>query len=142
MKQADCIFCKIINKELDSYKVYENEYVYAFLDTFPTSDGHTLIIPKKHFANLMECDDLYVAEVAKAAKIVSLKLQGVLNPRGFNYVSNLGGDAYQVVMHFHLHVLPKHHKDFGYLLKRDTSKNIPIKDIYEKITTYDQQNNK
>ena len=53
---SDCIFCKIVNKDISSRVVAENEHAIAFLDAFPTSYGHCLIIPKQHYANLVECD--------------------------------------------------------------------------------------
>ena len=73
----DCLFCKIINQEVPSYKIYENDYVYAFLDAYPNSDGHALVIPKAHCSNLMTCDNRSLQEVMIAAKIVSQK-----NPKG------------------------------------------------------------
>ena len=67
-----CIFCKIINDELESKKIYENDYVLAFLDISNDADGHTLVIPKKHVRNLLDCDENTMQEVMKA-------IQNILN---------------------------------------------------------------
>lgn len=68
MNENNCIFCKIIAQNIPSKKIYENKLVYAFLDAFPNSDGHTLVIPKKHFEYYSVTDDEYLAEVAKVGK--------------------------------------------------------------------------
>lgn len=135
MMKNECIFCKIINKEMSSYKVYENEYVYAFLDVNPVSNGHTLVIPKKHFDSLKECDELYITEVAKATKIIAEKIYNTFSPLGVNYLSNEGSIAYQVVFHYHQHIIPKYEYDQGYLLAKNVNKNAltPLEEIAQKI---------
>ena len=130
----DCLFCKIINQEIPSYKIYENDYVYAFLDAYPNSDGHALVIPKTHCSNLMTCDNRSLQEVMIAAKVVSQKIQKALQPKGFNYVSNLGSLAYQVVMHFHIHIIPKYSKHYGYLLHRKPNMQKTIPEVLHLIS--------
>ncbi len=106
-----CIFCKIVDKELPSYKIYENEYVYAFLDINPCAVGHTLIIPKKHFVNIFDMEEQYAAEIFKAAIHVANLLKEKLNADGVNLINNSGKEAHQAVFHFHLHVLPRFKDD-------------------------------
>ena len=106
-----CIFCKIINGEIPSLKIYENEYVYSFLDINPCSIGHTLIIPKKHFENIFDMDEQYASEIFKAATHISNLLKEKLNADGVNLINNSGEVAHQAVFHFHLHVIPRYKND-------------------------------
>jgi histidine triad (HIT) family protein len=71
----ECIFCKIVNKEIPAKIIAENKGAIAFLDVNPVSDGHTIIIPKKHFMNLSQCSDEYLADVINLTKIVSKNIQ-------------------------------------------------------------------
>ncbi len=100
----DCLFCKIGNGEVSSYKIYEDEEVIAFLDIHPKSNGHTLVIPKKHctdFTSLENSDITHINEVAK--KIVAL-LEEKLSCTGFSLVTNYLDT--QEIKHFHLHIIP------------------------------------
>ncbi|MDR0739924.1 MAG: HIT family protein [Mycoplasmataceae bacterium] len=111
----ECIFCKIVNKEIPAKIIAENKGAIAFLDVNPVSDGHTIIIPKKHFMNLSQCSDEYLADVINLTKIVSKNIQdSFLKPWGINYLSNEGNIAGQEIMHFHIHVIPKYGKDEGF----------------------------
>ena len=105
----DCIFCKIINGEIPSYKVYEDDLVLAFLDVNPESNGHTLIIPKKHFKDLLDIEETELNHILKIAKELGSKIQSKLNCDGFTLVQNNG--FVQEVKHFHLHIVPKYIKE-------------------------------
>lgn len=105
----DCIFCKIINGDIPSYTIYENEYVKCFLDVNPRSNGHTLIIPKKHFKDAFDIDEKYLFEINKASKIVLNLLNDKLKPQGFQLIQN-NGDI-QEVKHYHLHIVPHYIKN-------------------------------
>ncbi|ALD66711.1 HIT family protein [Spiroplasma cantharicola] len=131
----DCIFCKIINKEMESKVFYENEHTLAFLDIFPNSDGHSLVIPKKHFENYEQTDDFYLQEVAKTKKIVAKMLREKLNAKGMNYVSNQGSEAFQMVFHYHEHIIPKFVKEQGYGFKINNKPEYlsDIDKIYKKL---------
>lgn len=74
-KMNDCIFCKIIHKEIPSYTIYEDRDVLAILDTFPASYGHVLILSKKHYQNILECDETTLNSMAKAIKKIGLTLE-------------------------------------------------------------------
>lgn len=112
---SDCIFCKIVNKDISSCVVAENEHAIAFLDAFPTSYGHCLIIPKQHYANLVECDSETLHDVIDLTKVVANKLLNLdIGIKGFNYLSNHNEIAGQVVMHFHVHVIPKYSESEGF----------------------------
>ncbi|AGR41497.1 HIT domain-containing protein [Spiroplasma taiwanense] len=113
----ECIFCKIIAREMEAKILFENEHTIAFLDLYPNSDGHSLVIPKKHFENFQETDDFYLSEVVKTKRIVTDLLNEKLNPVGFNFVSNQGVEAFQTVFHYHEHIIPKYHREKGLTFK-------------------------
>ncbi|PPE05042.1 histidine triad protein [Entomoplasma ellychniae] len=128
----ECLFCKILNKEIPSYHIYENEYVYAFLDAFPNADGHTLVIPKKHFKDFSSTDDLYIIEVAKAKKIVAkILMDKIKDIKGFNFVSNQEAIASQVIFHYHEHVVPKYIKEEGYLHNKNVILKHKVHDLHK-----------
>ena len=99
----NCIFCKIIAGEIPSTKVYEDDRVYAFRDINPQAPVHVLIVPKKHFANILECDAETAAALTDAIRQVA-KLEGV-DASGFRVISNCGRDGAQSVDHLHVHLL-------------------------------------
>ena len=100
----DCLFCKIINGNIPCYKIYENDYVLAFLDINPDSDGHTLIIPKKHFTDLDDIDSDTLVEIFKAAKLIKKMLEEKLGCEGIVLQQNNG--FVQEIKHYHLHLKP------------------------------------
>lgn len=102
-----CIFCKIINKEIPCYKIYEDEYTLAFLDIEPTSYGHTLVIPKKHVVNMLDCDNETFKHVTNTLHKVIQHYKDVLNIEGVNILNNSGELAGQTVYHLHYHIIPK-----------------------------------
>lgn len=107
----DCIFCKIVNGEIPSYTVYQDDDTLAFLDINPNTQGHTLVIPKKHAANIIDMDDKDIASVFRTVHKVVSSLQAAINPEGFNLVVNHGEVAGQVIHHFHCHVIPRNTGD-------------------------------
>ncbi|AGM25538.1 HIT family protein [Spiroplasma chrysopicola] len=110
----DCLFCQIITQQIPSHKIYENEFIYAFLDIFPNSNGHTLVIPKVHSQYYTDTADQYLSEVAIAAKKIAQQIYQTLKPGGINFISNEKELAFQQVFHYHLHIVPKYEKDKGY----------------------------
>jgi histidine triad (HIT) family protein len=114
----DCLFCKIVRKEIPANIVYENEYVLAFLDINPVSNGHTLVIPKEHFENFSETKEPYLTAVNQAKQIIAkMLLNSSLKPQGINYLSNQAAIAKQNVFHYHEHILPKYQKGIGFEMK-------------------------
>lgn len=104
----DCLFCKIIRGEIPSYTVFENDDVKAFLDISQVNEGHVLMVPKKHLTNFFyySAEDAsrfmqYVPEIAKAIKASDPRIQAM------NITSNNGEIAGQVVMHSHIHFIPR-----------------------------------
>ncbi|MBD5834846.1 HIT family protein [Lactobacillus delbrueckii] len=104
----DCLFCKIIRGEIPSYTVFENDDVKAFLDISQVNEGHVLMVPKKHLTNIFDysAEDAsrfmqYVPEISKAIKASDPRIQAM------NIISNNGEIAGQVVMHSHIHFIPR-----------------------------------
>ena len=101
----DCLFCKIINGEIPSSKVYENEYVYAFKDINPQAPVHILVVPKTHVccADKITADNsVEVARVFEAIPVIA-KEMGLTN--GYRIINNFGEDGCQTVKHIHFHLL-------------------------------------
>ncbi|MFA5072188.1 MAG: HIT family protein [Candidatus Pacearchaeota archaeon] len=107
----DCVFCKIINNEIPSYKIYEDDLVLAFLDINPASKGHTLIIPKKHVQDIFEIEEKYLERIISVAKKISNKMKDNFNADGVNLYHASGAAAEQSVFHFHLHIIPRRKDD-------------------------------
>ena len=103
----DCIFCQIVAGKIPSFKIYEDEEVYAFADINPLQDGHTLVIPKAHYENIWEIPAGQLKAIAAASKKVSEALQTALNPDGLCVMQLNGRGVNQIVMHYHMHLIPK-----------------------------------
>ena len=103
----DCIFCKIIKGEIPSFKVYEDDRVFAFEDINPISEGHTLVIPKRHAQDLWEIPGEDLAAVHLASKKIIRAIKKALNPTGVACLQLNGRGVNQVVMHYHLHLVPR-----------------------------------
>ncbi len=101
----DCLFCKIIEGEIPSTKVFENEYVYAFRDINPQMPVHIIIVPKEHMASADEVsseNSLYIAKIFEVVPQIA-KAEGLAN--GYRVITNCGDDACQSVKHLHFHIL-------------------------------------
>ncbi|MCW6660370.1 HIT family protein [Aerococcaceae bacterium NML191292] len=112
---TDCIFCKIIAGEIPSAKVYEDEEVYAFLDISQVTQGHTLVVPKRHVTDMFEYDEALAAIVfSRVPKIAQALRAAFPDMKGLNIVNNNGEVAYQSVFHSHVHLIPRytHHEGF------------------------------
>jgi len=107
----DCIFCKIIKGEIPSSKIYENDKVLAFLDIGPVNKGHTLVIPKKHFTNIFDIDEKVLDEVSRVVRKIAPAVKKAVNADGVNVMSSNGEAAGQVVMHSHIHIIPRFKND-------------------------------
>lgn len=102
-----CIFCMIKEGKIPCKKIYENDYVLAFLDLSQANYGHTLVIPKVHSDNLLELDDHSYLELMKAVKLIASHINEVLHPDGLNIINNCKEAAGQTVMHAHIHIIPR-----------------------------------
>ena len=106
-----CIFCKIINGEIPSYKIYEDENTYAFLDIADDAEGHTLVIPKKHYENVMEIPSEELNNVMSTVKKIANHYVDNCGYTGVNIMNASGVDAQQSVFHLHFHIFPRKEND-------------------------------
>ena len=104
----ECIFCKIAKGEMDSYVVYEDEIVKAILDVNPLANGHTLILPKKHYKDLDDIDEKTITHVMMVSKKVKKIMEEKLSPIGITLIQN--NRVAQEMKHFHMHVKPIYEK--------------------------------
>ncbi|HDA5682203.1 TPA: HIT family protein [Staphylococcus aureus] len=114
---SETIFGKILTGEIPSFKVYEDDYVYAFLDISQVTKGHTLLIPKKASANIFETDEETMKHIGAALPKVANVIKRAFNPDGLNIIQNNGEFADQSVFHIHFHLIPRYENDidgFGY----------------------------
>lgn len=102
------IFEKIIDGEIPSYKIYEDENVFAFLDVFPIAKGHTLVVPKKHVRNIFDCDEDTAAKIGAALPKIANAVRDSFNADGVNIFQNNEEYAGQSVFHLHFHIVPRY----------------------------------
>ena len=106
-RDPDCVFCKIIAGEIPSFRLFEDEATIAFMDINPANEGHALVIPREHAADLYSVSEEALACTIGTARKVAAAVAKTLNPDGLNLVQCNGPAAAQSVMHFHVHVLPR-----------------------------------
>lgn len=116
----NCVFCSIVNNNIPSYTIYEDEIVKAFLDIHPDSNGHTLIVPKKHYQDITDIDNDTLLHIMNISKQIKRLLEDKLQIDGLTLIQNNG--VIQEVKHFHLHLKP------FYKIKQDI---IEVQKIYE-----------
>lgn len=114
MSHEDCIFCKIVNGELPSAKVYEDEHVLAFLDISQVTKGHTLVIPKQHTRNIFDTPPEVARELFERVPMIANAIKKAFNPAGMNLLNNNEKAANQAVFHLHLHLIPKYEEGEGF----------------------------
>lgn len=125
------VFCKIVDGEIPSAKVYEDDDILAILDISQTTKGHTLVMPKKHYQNILECPQDLMHKVMDVAQRIGQAEMMLFGASGINILTNVGEAAGQSVPHFHVHVIPRYlGKDPGFQIEmrpQDTSNmNLPL----------------
>ena len=126
----DCLFCKIIEGSIPSKTIYEDEKVKVFLDINPNTNGHCLIIPKKHIVTVNELDDELITHILKVEKEIYKLLKEKLNIEGLTIVQN--NELGQEVKHYHIHLIPRYKND-NWNLTFNKDSLIPIDEIYHNI---------
>ena len=122
----DCLFCKIIDGSIPSYTIFEDELVKVFLDINPNTNGHSLIIPKKHFKDLDDIDNDTLLHIMDVARYIKKLLINKLNCDGVQLIQN-NGDC-QEVKHYHLHLQPFY---------KEVHEKIDVVDIYNLLKDED-----
>lgn len=110
-QDPDCIFCKIVAGEIPSFRVFEDEHTVAFMDINPANEGHALVIPKEHAADVHAVSTQALAATVLTAKKIAGAVERTVNPQGLNLLQANGPAAAQSVHHFHIHVLPRYDND-------------------------------
>ena len=131
----DCVFCKILQKQIPAVSVYEDDLVLAFLDIAPFNFGHTVVVPKDHHHSCTTLGGDYLARMMQVAPRIAAAIMRATEAEGFNLFLNNGSVAGQVVPHVHLHILPRFAHD-GVLMTASTRKyDSPqtMTDLAEKI---------
>jgi len=128
---SECIFCKIIKGEISCYKVYEDSGCLAFLDINPMCKGHTIIIPKKHYALITDMDEKVLFSLMKGMQNVAKGLMKYGD--SINILQNNGENAGQVIDHVHIHIVPRHKDDGLHLGQWRTMKFEDMDEIKEEI---------
>lgn len=108
---SDCIFCKIVRGELPAAKVYEDEKILAFLDIKPVNHGHTQVITKSHYFNLLETPEEELSAIMAVVKKIAPAIMKAVGSAGFNLGVNNGSVAGQLVPHVHFHIMPRRQGD-------------------------------
>ena len=126
----DCLFCKIIKGDIPSKTIYEDKLVKVFLDINPTTNGDMLVVPKKHYENIMDIDEKLIPHIHKVVKELYVLLNDKLSIDGLTLVQNNGYG--QDIKHFHLHVTPRYTNDN---IKHSSNKDIlvDLDNVYEQI---------
>ena len=130
----DCIFCKIVSKKSGAVIVFEDEHSIAFLDIHPLNPGHTLVIPKKHYPNMVEMPPQEVGRVFVSVAKVMRAVKKASKADGINIGQSNGRAASQEVFHMHVHVIPRHiHELPGGFPERKTASETDLEQIGRKI---------
>jgi len=130
----DCLFCAVIDGELPSYKLYEDEYFYVMLDRFPKCLGHVLILPKRHAPFIFDLQAEEGKRLIPLTQKIAAAMREGLDYKGLNLLQNNGEAAGQEVMHFHLHLIPRFEGDaMAVQYKRQDPSEDEFNDMLEKL---------
>ncbi|NHJ24367.1 MAG: HIT family protein [Candidatus Lokiarchaeota archaeon] len=133
MSIENCIFCQIVKKKIPAKIVFEDDYNVAFLDIFPVSSGHTIVIPKKHFMHLEDIPIKDLANIIQTVKKVATLIHNKLDIDGYNILQNNFKAAGQVIDHFHFHIIPRRMDDnkFKLYIPREQANDQSLEDMIE-----------
>lgn len=131
----DTVFAKIIRRELPAEIVYEDEETLAFLSIQPTSQGHTLVIPKKSVRNIFDCDEKTLAAVMRTIQLIAPAVRDAVGAQGLNIHSNHEAAAGQVVFHLHFHLIPRFDNDGMENWPHQEATREELKEVADKIRT-------
>lgn len=135
--EKDCIFCKIAKGVASCYKIAENEHAIAFLDISGDVYGHTLVIPKKHCTNVLDCGDVELAGVMSLVKEVSNHYVKDCGFKGVNILNANGDCAGQTVFHLHFHIIPRKKRDKLKCFPTLPGDSTPFNEVCDKLAIKD-----
>lgn len=128
-----CIFCDIIDHKIPSSVVYEDDHTLAILDISQVTRGHTIVMPKKHCANILEADEETVQQVTMTAKKVAALLAEKTGCAGINLLNNCGEAAGQTVNHLHVHVIPRYGEADALEIHFKPSENVDLNEVLAQL---------
>ena len=133
MKEKECIFCKITEREISSRIIFEDDLTLAFLDISPISTGHTIIIPKNHYSNLEDIPSNELSKLYKTVKKIAIRIHKNLEIDGYNVLQNNFKAAGQDILHFHVHIIPRKYYDDKFRIKipRTQASDGELKEVFE-----------
>ena len=126
----NCIFCKIVKGEIPSYTIYENDNIKVFMDINPISKGHSLVIPKKHYTNLLDMNIEILREIDEVIKELYPKFKERIGAEGLTRMQN--NELGQEVKHYHMHIIPRYSDDNFQPKVNEIAKN-NVTEIFEKL---------
>jgi len=126
-----CIFCDIVSGKIPVHKVYEDSIALAFLDIAQVTKGHTLVIPKKHSAHMLLCDEDTTLEVYRVARRIAQNIMEMTDAGGINILSNVNEVAGQTVNHFHVHLIPSYNENDSFKIEMNESEPQNLKALAE-----------
>lgn len=128
----DCLFCQIIAGVIPCHRVYEDDLTLAFLDIFPKTKGHVLVVPKVHSAGIYDVAPEQMHACADTAQRMAISMQHSLHTTGVNIFQNTGESAQQTVHHYHVHVMPRYDDNQAITFVKE-EKDSPFDDIAQVI---------
>ena len=132
---TDCVFCKIIRGEIPCQRIFDNQYVLAFLDINPLSQGHTVVIPKHHAERLDDLPEEWSVELARSFGPITRAVTGAIGAEAYNLLQNNGSLAGQVVPHVHFHIIPRRADDgLGYRWKAKSASADALHSLQAKVS--------
>ena len=131
----DCIFCKIVKKEIPSKIIFENDTNIAFLDILPINPGHAIIIPKNHYQNIEDIPEDELIKLLKVVKKLAILIHNKLEIEGYNILQNNFEAAGQEINHIHFHIIPRYKTDEKFKLKipRNQATEMELENIQKKL---------
>ncbi|MHA1988606.1 MAG: HIT family protein [Promethearchaeota archaeon] len=135
MREKECLFCKIIEKEVPSKVIHEDEKTLGFLDIFPISKGHTIVIPKNHYSTIEDIPAHVLSEVYKTVKELATRIHEKLRIEGYNILQNNFPASGQIIKHFHVHIIPRSIDDnkFKINIPRNQATESELNDVLHTI---------
>lgn len=131
----NCVFCSILEGDIPSYKIYEDDNVIAILDISQATKGHTIVISKKHYKNLYDIDEKLAGDIFRVVPKIANAIKKAFNPIGLNVLVNTEKPL-QTVFHFHLHIIPRYYQDgvdIDFINNQGNTSQEMYRDIQKKI---------
>jgi histidine triad (HIT) family protein len=134
MSEENCLFCKIIRGEIPSSVIFEDEHSIAFMDAFPVTEGHCLLIPKKHYVNMFDVDVDVVAHLARTLVDLTKRVQKATGAEGVLNIAANGAGAGQEVPHLHFHAIPRNKgSPFGFKFPPDYRESMAEREVLDQM---------